>query len=182
MAATQPLDLDTPTGLDDAAPATGRPAGAAVRRAHREAKATRASAVNLLVSVFAGLAAGTVFLALEYAASLVAGAGTPFGPAGPTLDAFMGLASNAPTSPVTLLISHFGLALLSILPLALVVRHVSLRMATLVGALYGGLLFGLYSVFTTILMPGLVETDLALVVNYALFGATGAYLTKRLGY
>jgi hypothetical protein len=140
----------------------------------------RHTAINVLTSIIAGLVAGAVFLGLEYAASLV-GAGTPLGPAGPTLTAFLGVQPNTSLYG-SLLAAHFALSLLSILPLALVVRRLKMTITVVVGALYGGMLFALYTASTVVLLPSVAEVDLVLIINYAVFGAVGAYLTKRLGY
>jgi hypothetical protein len=57
-----------------------------------------------------------------------------------------------------------------------------MSVTVVVGGLYGGLLFALFTASTVVLLPSVTSVDPILIINYVVFGAVGAYLTKRLGY
>lgn len=142
--------------------------------------------VHLPSVVRAGLAAGVILLILDFAATLIAGTRTPFGPAYITL---YGLA-GAETQPGTVdggllgaaLVLHFTLSVSLTLPLAVLIHPWKNRaIAVAVGFVLGVLLYFINFHVFALAMPVLeAARDAFMIVNYAAFGTAAAWLYTRL--
>lgn len=140
----------------------------------------RSSHFHFSAALAAGLAAGVVFLLLELLASSF-GAGTPIGPARATLKSFVGVAPGQFTTSSLLgtLAVHFGLSLLTTAILARLVHAWKTYVAAILGGAFGGFLYTANVVLTWTVSPDVtLGGNLAMIINYILFGATAALVYK----
>jgi hypothetical protein len=142
-------------------------------------------AFNWGAALLAGLFAGGVFLLLELLATWVFGAGSPFGPAHVTLQGLLGREATAggPNGGLVLaaFFLHFSLAIFLTLVLARVVHTWRMGMALVVSMVLGYLLYFLNVHLFAYMLPVLgTARDVFLLVNYVLFGVSGAWAYKRL--
>lgn len=146
-----------------------------------QATATNTSRIHLRAVLEAGLGAGVVFLLLEYITGLL-GAATALGPATFTLQTALNVDPAASSSGLVApaLLLHFMLSLLTTGVLGVIVHRWTRQYALVAGALYGAFLYSGNVVLFTVFQPELgLLNDTLMLVNYALYGLTAAWIYKR---
>ena len=137
-------------------------------------------------AVGAGLLAGAIFLLLEMITAVVFGAGTPFGPAQVTLHGLTGGDGLPERLNVGLVLSglllHFVLAVVVTVPLAILIHPWrDILLCAVVGLTMGAALFFLNEALLARMLPIWTEARYGfMIVDYAIFGMTGAIAYKRL--
>lgn len=134
------------------------------------------STFSLSSALVAGLAAGVLFLLMEVAASTM-GAGTPMGPARATIKDLFGAAPGQFTTTGLLgtLGVHFGLSLLTAGFIGRLVHRFRTYIAVILGGAVGGFLYTANVVLVWAGAPNVtIGGELAMIVNYVVFGAVAA--------
>lgn len=129
----------------------------------------------------AGLAAGVLFLLLEFITGAF-GAATALGPATFTLQTALNVGDVPPSATLVsaAMLLHFLLSLATTFVLGIIVHRMARQYAVVAGVLYGAFLYAGNVVLFVVIQPelGLVN-DTLMLVNYALYGAFAAWLYKQ---
>lgn len=139
------------------------------------------SRISFRAVVEAGLAAGVLFLLLEFITGSL-GAATALGPATFTLQTALNVGDVPPSATLVsaAMLLHFLLSLATTFVLGVIIHRMVRPYAIVAGVLYGAFLYAGNVVLFVVIQPelGLVN-DTLMLVNYALYGAFGAWLYKQ---
>ena len=130
--------------------------------------------------VEAGIAAGALFLLLEYLTTFL-GATSPLGPANITFRQIINLSPTEPAQGYTavVIVLHFGLALATTLVLATFIRRIRTYWAVTFGIVYGLLLYGINFFVFAIALPAITAaSDGFMLANYMIYGGAAAWIYK----
>ena len=130
--------------------------------------------------VEAGLAAGVLFLLLEYLTTFFFSA-SPLGPASITFRQLINLSPTESAQGYTavIILLHFGLAVATTLVLALLVRRMRVYWSVTFGVVYGLFLYAVNFFVFAIALPDITAaSDVFMLANYMIYGGVAAWIYK----
>lgn len=139
------------------------------------------SRISFRAVIEAGLAAGVLFLILEFITGAL-GAATSLGPATFTLQTALNAGGVPPSSGLiaVAMLLHFLLSLATTLVLGFIIHRMASHYALVAGLLYGAFLYSGNVVLFVVIQPELgIVNDTLMLVNYALYGSFAAWLYKQ---